>query len=271
MAQTLLMPVRSMRLEVGARVLPHPGKAATGGEDACFAVGRVFGVFDGVGGWAAQGIDAGLFAREFSSRTAAALRESASLCLVDALSNALAEVTAVGTSTACLVRVGTDGAIDALNVGDSGLRVFRPAVEAAGATTDASAANATRYRLILASAAQQHAFNFPYQLGTGSEQQPADGHAYSCELRVGDMLLLATDGLYDNLYDADIAEVMSELSRRGGTASELAEALCRRARVVSASHTARTPFAAGAAEAGLDMPGGKLDDVTVVCVRLLAS
>jgi hypothetical protein len=43
--------------------IPHPAKAHRGGEDAVFATPWVVGCADGVGGWAARGIDSGLYAR----------------------------------------------------------------------------------------------------------------------------------------------------------------------------------------------------------------
>ena len=63
-----------LKLTSKIRVIPHPSKAQRkyvlpphkGGEDSCFVdddLGCV-GVADGVGGWAAHGIDAGIFARQ---------------------------------------------------------------------------------------------------------------------------------------------------------------------------------------------------------------
>ena len=39
--------------------VPHPDKADKGGEDACFVLRDqgAFGVMDGVGGWAEEGVD----------------------------------------------------------------------------------------------------------------------------------------------------------------------------------------------------------------------
>jgi protein phosphatase PTC7 len=167
-----------LQLDVGHRLLPHPDKAARGGEDAILLAGRIFGVFDGVGGWAEQGIDAGIFSRELATRTAAVLRSpgfvarAVGAALSDALAAGLSQVSAVGSSTACLVHIDAGGQLSALNVGDSGLRVFRCADASGGARS-----------LVLASAAQQHEWNFPYQLGTGSRSRPADGDAYRKTLR----------------------------------------------------------------------------------------
>lgn len=46
-----------------AMMIPHPAKAAKGGEDAYFVHSRALGVADGVGGWAGTGVDPALFSR----------------------------------------------------------------------------------------------------------------------------------------------------------------------------------------------------------------
>ena len=44
--------------------VPHPDKADKGGEDAWVADETLLVVADGVGGWANQGIDSGLFSKQ---------------------------------------------------------------------------------------------------------------------------------------------------------------------------------------------------------------
>lgn len=48
----------------GAHMIPHPEKAYKGGEDAMFASENVLVVADGVGGWADQGVDPGLYSKK---------------------------------------------------------------------------------------------------------------------------------------------------------------------------------------------------------------
>ena len=48
----------------GAHMIPHPAKAHKGGEDAMFVSDNVIVVADGVGGWADQGIDPGLYSKK---------------------------------------------------------------------------------------------------------------------------------------------------------------------------------------------------------------
>lgn len=48
----------------GSHMIPHPEKAYKGGEDAMFTSDNVLVVADGVGGWADQGVDPGLYSKK---------------------------------------------------------------------------------------------------------------------------------------------------------------------------------------------------------------
>lgn len=48
----------------GSHMIPHPQKAYKGGEDAIFTSDNVLVVADGVGGWADQGVDPGLYSKK---------------------------------------------------------------------------------------------------------------------------------------------------------------------------------------------------------------
>lgn len=45
-------------------MIPHPEKAYKGGEDAMYTSDNVLVVADGVGGWADQGVDPGLYSKK---------------------------------------------------------------------------------------------------------------------------------------------------------------------------------------------------------------
>jgi serine/threonine protein phosphatase PrpC len=83
----------------------------------------------------------------------------------------------------------------------------------------------------------------------------------------GDVICLATDGVLDNLFDSQLAELLSG----GGDATALANGVASRARKVSLSRTAETPFSVSAAAAGFRVRGGKVDDIAVVVIRVLAA
>ena len=112
--------------------------------------------------------------------------------------------------------------------------------------------------------AQQHSFNTPYQLGSERSDRADDCDTYELKVYPGDMLVMGSDGLFDNLFDEDLVGVAWATMKRGKSPTQVAEDLARRAREESLSDR-ESPFAVAAAENGLDLGGGKLDDVTV-CV-----
>ncbi|XP_009600510.1 probable protein phosphatase 2C 55 [Nicotiana tomentosiformis] len=239
-----------LKLNSGSFYLPHPAKAKTGGEDAHFmcTLTQAIGVADGVGGWADLGIDAGLYARELMSNSLAAIQEEpkGSIDLIRALDKAYVRTKAKGSSTACIVAL-TDEGLYAVNLGDSGFMLVRH-----GYAT-------------FKSPAQQHGFNFPYQLDCNNAgDSPSSAMVFKIAVAPGDVLIAGTDGLFDNLYDEDIKVVVLQSVEAGlgpqMTAQRIAELAQQRAMDTNKS----SPFSDGAQEAGFEYHGGKLDDITVV-------
>ncbi|GJE94022.1 hypothetical protein PsYK624_101900 [Phanerochaete sordida] len=143
-------------------------------------------------------------------------------------------------------------------------------------------------------------FNTPVQLGPASSTRPRDAQVFAVPVEADDILVLASDGLSDNLWDEDILDevvrfrhsfmaappapaagaVDTALLRRSTLAGMLSEALCSRARCVSerkglrrAPAAARPvpvdaedeiPFARRAREQGRWFDGGKPDDICVL-------
>jgi protein phosphatase PTC7 len=110
-----------VRMRSGAAVIPHPDKAATGGEDAYFVCeqGLWAGVADGVGGWAEMGVDAGLYARQlmqFSQEEAMRMNlDGGPRDPLKVLSSAHRRVTVEGSTTACVLTL-KDGCVRARRV-----------------------------------------------------------------------------------------------------------------------------------------------------------
>jgi len=233
-----------------AAASPAPYKRGLG-EDAWFITPDAAGVFDGVGGRAAQGVDAGEYARALAAATAAGVRARGPAAVVAALVDAVRGVRVLGSSTA--VVVGLDGGAGRLvgaNLGDSGLRVIR--------------GGAVVYR----STEQQYSFNFPAQVSAADRGALRAAEALSCVVEEGDWVVLATDGLLDNMWEAELLG-MVKAAGGGATPGALAEAV--RARAVELSELAdyQSPFAWGAALARVPYPNkGKPDDVTVVFCRV---
>jgi protein phosphatase PTC7 len=113
-----------------------------------------------------------------------------------------------GGSTACVGVARADGTLEVANLGDSGFVQLR--------------LNAVHNY----SEAQIHAFNTPYQLSVvpekvlaqaaafGGQQlcdMPRDSNVTQHELRHGDVLVFASDGVWDNLSRQDILRIVSRV------------------------------------------------------------
>jgi protein phosphatase PTC7 len=113
-----------------------------------------------------------------------------------------------GGSTACVAVARPDGTLDVANLGDSGFLQLR--------------LNAVHY----ASDPQTHAFNTPFQLsvvppsmaarmaaygGAQLSDLPRDADVSEHDLRHGDVLVFATDGVLDNLFNQDILRIASKV------------------------------------------------------------
>ena len=171
-----------------------------------------------------------------------------------------------GDTPQCLVQVA--------NLGDSGMMLLRGG------------------SVVVRTTEQTHAFNFPRQLGTGSQDTPSDADSTSFVAQSGDLLILGTDGLFDNMYDEEITSLVlgrlrespgscfppvsaeqKEIPGFAGLARELAIAAYSRAR----DRTRISPFVRRAVEAGcVDASkvaagvhsGGKLDDISTIICRI---
>eukprot|EP00928_Gymnodinium_smaydae_P029200 TRINITY_DN22061_c0_g1_i1.p1 TRINITY_DN22061_c0_g1~~TRINITY_DN22061_c0_g1_i1.p1 ORF type:complete len:326 (+),score=72.15 TRINITY_DN22061_c0_g1_i1:113-1090(+) len=262
-------------LRSAAFVIPHPDKAhvrynmfpTCGGEDAYFIGddGESVGVADGVGGWSSYGIDPGIFSRQLMHFSAAAARAGLKDDPVRLLEKAHSQTTAKGSSTALVMTLsaapdGSGQILRAANVGDSGFMLLRDG------------------QVLMQSPPQQYSFNFPYQLGapglSSGGCSPRDAQTFEIkDVKIGDVIVLGTDGLFDNVFPHEIAATVAQScpscanaqgAARTGDVREASEALARLASRCAADKARDSPFAQEALRAGLRFQGGKLDDITVV-------
>jgi len=238
-------------IDVSAYMVPQVEKFRKGGEDSYYISidGGSFGVFDGVGGWA----DAGVDPREYSYALAAACKSAADdLYLHDPLEilqyayDKIKIKNVVGSCTAVIAQV-SGSQLSALNLGDSGLRVLRNG------------------GVVSASLEQQHIFNMPFQLGTESKDKPKHAQRVDCDLKDGDIVVLGTDGLFDNMFDNKISKIVKEI--QGGKAQDIAKKLAEQAFEISNNERAFTPFVDNAKKQGHLFEGGKPDDITVLVAK----
>jgi len=187
-------------------------------EDAFFIRARALGVADGISAWAELGVDSGAYARALMAAVAAevAAAERAAGAPPDpaaALRAAHRSVREQGSSTACVAVARADGVLRVVNVGDSGLAVWRRARPPPGAAAPPlRLAEAARlWELVGDVPASSFGFNSPRQLAASRHHSHAvsDGAVVDFALRGGELVIAATDGVLDNLAPADVAAVLS--------------------------------------------------------------
>ena len=226
--------------EFGNCLIPHPDKADRGGEDGFFINDELnaLGVADGVGSWYYRGVDPGIYARELMRLTEATI-QAGQRDPVKVLRQAYEGNKEQGTATAC-VAILNDGQLNSVNVGDSGFIIIREG------------------QVVQSRQITIHSFNFPFQLGKGSPDQPEDGVVAGIKLKPEDIIVMATDGLWDNLFEEQVAELVVEKSDM----SKLAKNIAEEARFAATEPGRKTPWS--------DV-GGKLDDITVVTALVVTT
>lgn len=207
------------------------------GQDAFFVSrlgdtgGVALAVADGVGGWMDSGVDPADFSHAFCDYMAAAAYESKA---------------GPGAGAA-----GADGPLTARQLMQKGYEAVcnDPAIEAGGSTAIVGVLEPDEGTLEVAnlgdsgfihlrlnavhgySEPQTHAFNTPFQLsvvppsilrrmaafgGTQLSDLPRDAEVSRHRLRHGDVLVFASDGVWDNLFNQDMLRIVSAVMRRAG-------------------------------------------------------
>mmetsp|Transcript_630 Transcript_630/g.844 ORF Transcript_630/g.844 Transcript_630/m.844 type:complete len:457 (-) Transcript_630:135-1505(-) len=256
--ETDTVELKSLRVAAATKVLPHPAKISWGGEDAVFVRGRTFGVFDGVSG-AEKTLGVPLYSRMLSNLVSRDVAPTDSLSIEqmqDLLLRAAecADSDATGASTALVASVGEDGYLRAINLGDSVLLVLREG------------------QVVAKTEEIVHYFECPYQLSEDSPDRPRDAKKLAVEVLPGDIIVMGSDGVFDNLSDEVVCEVVESASSKARKGSKrqqiIANALVERSRKVSLDRNVVTPYSVEAKknqyEDYPDGVGGKIDDVSCV-------
>lgn len=225
------------------------------GEDAYFVADeeQTIGVADGVGGWAKRGIDSGEYARELMKNAITEVRreakEGSAVDPKSVLDQAFSDNKLKGASTACIA-THNDGVLRAINLGDSGVMVFR------------------KGELVFKSSIQQRRFNCPFQLGNHKKcERPDRGEVMEVPVMEGDVVVMGTDGLLDNMYKSEIKEIVAAEKER--SPEDMAWMIAHQAYCHSMDEYYASPFAIESALAGKEHQGGKVDDITVVVGKII--
>jgi len=239
-----------------------------GGEDSYFYSETdkliALGVADGVYAWREQGIDPGEMSRSLMQHASEAIQGGAQDPLL-ILSNAWYKAyhnEVKGSSTATLVTINKlNGTLQSALLGDSGFVII-------GITPSRPYLH-IKYR----SPHHEHSFGHPFQLGHHDHSdRPEDALISRLHVSPGDVIVMGSDGLFDNVHDEDILALVknefeeAEKKSMAVTPSSMCQALVKLAFENSMDRFAQTPYALAATET-FDMvfQGGKPDDITVLC------
>ena len=249
----------------GSSNIPHYKKIKTGGEDSFLVCEDLLMVADGVGGWAGKGIDPGVFSRElrdhikeeYFKRKEWNIDESE---IKSSLIEAVKRTKSTGSSTIVLLLINHEyKKLHATYVGDSLYMILRY-----------NSIN-EKFDFFFKSSEQQHKFNQPFQVGTNGDS-PNLAIIESHDIRDKDIVIVASDGLWDNVYDDMILSVVNDkvkyLDGNLSNCEELANFLAKLAERYSLDINYESPFAKKAKAKGYQYYGGKEDDITVVVSQM---
>ena len=249
--------------------------SANFGEDAAFVASNkqnsstVFGVCDGVGGWSKYGVDPKQFSYHLASKLKLLVNSDEKFqtnqpvqLLSKAYNSLFSKPDLIGSSTACLASFcRITKKLFTANLGDSGYLVIR------------------KNKIISRSIPQTHGFNAPYQLSkipnkikhgcyADSPSQAAFGE-FQCEL--GDVLLLASDGFFDNVFEKDLLRVLQPFELENCDVendvllSKSVQTLVEYTKMRANDRYYKSPFSEEAERHfGKPFMGGKKDDITVL-------
>ena len=212
--------------------------------------------------------DTGVFSRQLVEFC----RQAVELGTMDALSVlqfAAKHLKRSGTLGSSVVSLGIvdliQGRLQTATIGDSGFVLL-------GKTKENDGSHIIRYR----SPQQEHSFGCPYQLGhQESADQPEDAMLATVPVYPGDVLVFGSDGLFDNVSDDRIVDIVDDILTKGDAspamkAREICHALASSSFAASTDKRSVTPYSAAASQAfEMVFSGGKKDDISVV-VSLLS-
>lgn len=237
------------------------------GDDACFIARHrtadVLGVADGVGGWRDYGVDPSQFSATLMRTCERLVKEGRFTPSnpVGILTSGYYEllqnkVPLLGSSTACIVVLDRRShQLHTCNLGDSGFLVVRGG------------------EVVHRSDEQQHYFNTPFQLsiappgaeGVVLSDSPEAADSSSFDVQLGDIILTASDGLFDNMPDYMILQELKKLKTTNyDSVLQTAQSIAKQAHDLAYDPNYMSPFAQFACDNGLNVRGGKPDDITVL-------
>lgn len=202
------------------------------GEDSFFIYKKdgkaaAIGVCDGVGGWNSFGVNPAFIARQMCLNAHAIAKENSKLNLPQHPQTLMAKAyekiktnqeVEAGSTTCCILTIDTNGSqptLKSANLGDSGYIVIRNGEVVA--YSDFQRVELAPMQLAII----PERFSEIGAIQTDPKQADVKEHV----VEEGDVIVLASDGLWDNCNVQDMTILVSDMSQRGATTAEIAQVL----------------------------------------------
>lgn len=261
-----------LELTAAAHSIPHIERVEKQGEDAYLissARNGAIGLADGVGSWSKEGVDPAMYSKGLMREAKQAIefkkrKYTSKECMMVAQN----KNTVIGSST-CVLAILEQDKLHIANVGDSGIRVLRNG------------------KIIFSTQAQEHEFNYPFQLTCMDYlegDKALDADEYELKVEQGDIIIMGSDGIFDNIWDEGLEEIVEVTltgveDRSELTAMALANAISLVAHRNALNPEFYSPWTDGATRAAGQTSmvddlvfqktqnpymGGKMDDCTTI-------
>ncbi len=231
-------------------------------------------IADGVGGWNELGIDPSayskaicqLIADNFQKIETESTNNQKPINITESMMKQLIAKSVrqnknLGSSTVCvLILDKVNNELISGYLGDSCYLIARPK-------------SVGNFELVFKSEEQTHGFNIPFQVGSEGDN-PNTAVILKHKLEKNDLIIAATDGLWDNMEIEDILKEINSVSKKSNTiylnTHFVAKNISERAEELSRDVNHYSPFAKRAIEYKYkNFFGGKPDDITVIVAQVL--
>ena len=231
--------------------IPHPEKIKFGGEDSYFISknNNTIGIADGVGGWAnIPGGNSAKYSKDLMNYCNEFSNLEDPLKILELAFNKM-DKNILGSTTVMILKLIEDNC-KIINIGDSGCLILR------------------NNKILFQTKPTLYGFNFPFQLGKNSKTLTKDGTINYLKLLPNDIILTATDGIWDNIFKNDILNIINNSLNNFKNDFDLIKSisfnLSNLAFKNSNNKNFISPFALEAKENGFNYIGGKSDDITLI-------
>ncbi|KAF0931749.1 hypothetical protein E2562_005736 [Oryza meyeriana var. granulata] len=130
-------------------------------------------------------------------------------------------------------------------------------------------------KIVKRSVQQQRYFYAPYYLRRGGGQSMTEAKVGEMQVRHGDVVVAGTDGLFDNISNAELEKVVQIGTSLGFSPTNMEDIIGGTAFEMSRCRVKDSPFAVESRkQKGKDRAhyyGGKMDDITVVVAHIVSS